>query len=270
MTLLVMGATGRVGAALVKAVDGRIPLKPAGRAPGMVPFDLLHPTTFAEALEGVTAVFLMRPPQVASGAAFRPFLDACVASGIRRLVVLSVKGADTNRILPHHAMEAEVMARPFDWTMLRPSDFMQNLETVHRDDIRLRDRIAVPAGRGASAFVDVDDLGHAAARVLIEDGHVGQGYALTGPEALRFDQVAEVLSEVLGRTIRYTPPWIPGFIWQQKRLGTPLGMALVMTALYSVQRFGGAVEVTDDLPRLIGRHAGGLRNYVIRNSALWA
>jgi hypothetical protein len=44
----------------------------------------------------------------------------------------------------------------------------------------------------------------------------------------------------------------------------------VMTALYSVQRFGGAAEVTDDLPRLLERPAGALRDYVIRNAALWS
>jgi len=271
--ILVMGASGRVGGALVRALggakDGAPGVRPAGRQPGMVPFDLTDPGTFDPALKGVTAVFLMRPPQIARGAAFRPFLDACMDRGIRRMVVLSVKGADANRILPHHAMEQEVMRRPFDWTMLRPADFMQNLETVHRDDIRLHDRIAVPAGRGASAFVDVADLGVAAARVLTDPAHIGRGYALTGPEALDFAQVADVMTEVLGRPIRYQPPGIAGFVRTRMGQGVPLGMALVMTALYTVQRLGKAAEVTDDLRRLLSRPPGDLRAYVARNAHLW-
>ena len=268
--LLVTGASGRAGGALVRALEGRVPVREAGHRPGMVPFDLTDPGTYPAALDGVTAVFLMRPPQIAKGAAFRPFLDACVGRGIRRVAVLSVKGAERNRILPHHAMEREVMARPFDWTMLRPSDFMQNLETVHRDDIRRHGRIAVPAGRGASAFVDVADVGAAAARVLTEDGHDGAGYTLTGPEALGFDQVADVMTRVLGRPIRYEPPSVAGFVRARLAQGTPLGMALVMTALYSVQRFGGAAEVSGDLPALLGRPAGDLRSYVARNAGAWA
>ncbi|WP_209428156.1 hypothetical protein [Pararhodobacter sp. SW119] len=58
------------------------------------------------------------------------------------------------------------------------------------------------------------------------------------------------MSELLGRPITYALPWIAQFIARHRREGTPLGMALVMTALYSVQRFGGAAEVTDDLARL--------------------
>jgi len=267
--LFVMGASGRVGGALVSALDGRVPLRPAGRGPGMVPFDLLDKATFEAALDGVTSVFLMRPPQVASGAAFRPFLDACVDRGISRMAVLSVKGAETNRILPHHGMEQEVIRRGFDWTMVRPADFMQNLETVHREDIRARGRIAVPAGRGASAFIDVADVGAVAAKVLTEDGHARQGYTLTGPEALTFAQVAEIMSDVLDRPIRYDPPWVVQFIARRRAEGTPLGMALVMTALYSVQRFGGASALTDDVPRLLGRPAGDLRSYVARERAMW-
>jgi uncharacterized protein YbjT (DUF2867 family) len=269
--LLIMGASGRVGGALAKVLEGQqTPMRLAGRRPDMVPFDLLDPETFDAALQGVTAVFLMRPPQIARGEAFRPFLDACVERGIRRMVVLSVKGAESNRVLPHHAMEQEVINRPFDWTMLRPGDFMQNLETVHREDIRIRDRIAVPAGRGKSAFLDVEDIGAAAALVLAGQGHEGRGYTLTGPEALSFDQVAAILSDTLGRTIAYSPPSVPGFVRARMSQGTPFGMALVMTALYSVQRFGGAAEVTGDLPLLLGRPAGDLANYVTRNAAIWA
>lgn len=264
-----MGASGRVGGALARALDGRVPLRRAGRGAGMTKFDLTDPRTFDAALDGVSSVFLMRPPQIARGAAFRPFLEACMARGIQRMVVLSVKGADRNRVLPHNAMEHEVKIRGFDWTMLRPADFMQNLETVHRDDIRLRDEIAVPAGGGASAFVDVEDVGAAAAQVLVEDGHSGRGYTLTGPEALTFEQVADVLSEVLGRRIRYRPPSVPAFIRSRMAEATPFGMALVMTALYSVQRAGGAAEVTEELPRLLGHPATDLRTYVARASSAW-
>lgn len=217
--LFVMGASGRVGGALVRAKTGQMPLRAAGHGPNMIPFNVLDASTYGTALDGVTAVFLMRPPHVTKASAFAPFLDACVARDIRRLVVLSVKGAEHTRLLPHHGMEQEVMRRPFAWTMLRPADFMQNLETVLKDDIRCRDQIAVPAGRGASAFVDVADLGMAAAKVLLNEGHAGRSYTLTGSEALRFDQVAEIMSHQLKRRIVYAPPGITRFITSQLTSG---------------------------------------------------
>lgn len=69
--LFVMGTSGRVGGALVHAMNGRMPLRAAGREPGQVRFDLTDMASFDAALEGVTAVFLMRPPQITSGAVFR-------------------------------------------------------------------------------------------------------------------------------------------------------------------------------------------------------
>ena len=270
MRILITGASGRVGGALATALKGQVDMRLTGRGTGHVPLDFLDPQTFRAALDGCDSVFLMRPPQIASGRAFRPFLDAAYSAGVRRMIVLSVKGAESNPILPHHGVEREVMARGFDWTMLRPADFMQNLETVHRDDICLRDRIAVPAGCGASAFIDVADVAAVAAKVLQEPGHTRRGYTLTGPVALTFHEVAEILSEVLGRPIRYRPPGVLRFIRDRQAAGVPLGMALIMTTLYTVQRAGRAADVTDDLLRILGRTPTDFPSYAQRKKRVWA
>lgn len=162
------------------------------------------------------------------------------------------------------------MARGFDWTMLRPADFMQNLETVHRGGLRRRSEISVPAGNGRSAFVDVADVAAVAAKTLLEPGHSQRGYTLTGPEALSFHQIAQILSDVLGRPIRYRPPGVLRFIRDQHSEGVPLGMALVMTALYTVQRLGRADGLTDDVLRLLGRPPSDFRGYAERTKAIWA
>ena len=51
--------------------------------------------------------------------------------------------------------------------------------------------------------------------------------------------------------------------------GVPLAMALVMTALYSVQRAGLAAEVADDVHRILGRPATYLASYLERERARW-
>lgn len=269
--ILVTGATGRVGGALCRALGPRA--RPAARDPldlaGAVRFDFADAATHGPALDGVTAVFLMRPPAMARAAAFDPFLDAMVHAGVRCIAVLSVRGAERAPLLPHHWLERHVMARDLDWTMLRPADFMQNLETVHRDDIRDRDEIAVPAGDGRSAFVDADDVAGAAATVLTQSGHARKGYALTGPASLTFGDVARDLSAALGRRVRYRPVSVARFVAERRGQGTPLALCAVMSALYTAQRLGAADGVTDDLPRLLGRPATAMAGYAARETATW-
>lgn len=271
-----MGATGRVGSSVVSRLRGKLPIRAASQIPGpsepdveWVRFDLEQPATFDAALAGVGSIFLMRPPQITKSEAFAPFLQAAQARGIHRIVVLSVMGAEANPILPHHGMETRVMNMGFDWTMIRPSDFMQNLETVHLESIRDRDEIAVPAGQGKSSFIDVDDIGEVIARILLEDGHLNKGYTLTGPQALSFGEVADALSHTLGRTIRYRKVSPLRFILEQRARGQPLGLNLVMTALYTVQRLGKASTVTSEVEALLGRPPGGLDQYLRRQRALW-
>lgn len=128
----------------------------------------------------------------------------------------------------------------------------------------------MPAGDGRSAFIDVGDVAAVAAKVLLDPGHSERGFSLTGPAALSFYEIAEILSAVLGRPIRYHPPGILRFIRDRRAEGVPLGMALVMTALYTVQRMGRAAEVTEDVARLLGRPPVDFRSYAQRTAHVWA
>ena len=271
--LFVMGATGRTGGAVCTgcAATGiragtRSPARYDG--PGEAArFDLSDESTFASALSGCEALFAMRPPTETSGEPFERLFTAARAAGVRRLIVSSVLGAERNRFLPHRKMEAAARASGLAWVILRPADYMQNFETVHREAIRDRSEIAVPAGQGRSAFLDVADIGACAAAALT-GAHDGEAHALTGPQALTMAEVADVLTEVLGRPVAYraVSPW--RFVAEERRR-RPLPMALVMTALYTAQRLGLAREVTDGVARMTGRPATPLRDYVARARLAW-
>ena len=271
--LFVMGATGRTGAAVAKACAAsgvragtREPTRYDG--PGeTVRFDLSNETTFAEALTGCDALFVMRPPTETRGEPFARLFAAARDAGVRRLIVSSVLGADRNPLLPHRKMEEAARASGLAWVILRPADYMQNFETVHREAIRDRNEIRVPAGRGRSALIDVSDIGACVAGVLA-GGHDGAAQALTGSAALSMDEAAAVFTEVLGRPIAYQPVSLLRFALEERRQ-RPLSMALVMTALYTAQRLGLADTVTDGVARLTGRPATSLRDYVMREKSVW-
>ena len=78
---------------------------------------------------------------------------------------------------------------------MRASFFHQNLSTTHVSDVRDRDAIMVPAGAGATAFVDAEDVGAvAAAALLAPAAHRNTAWTVTGPRALTYDEVAQILT----------------------------------------------------------------------------
>lgn len=268
--LFVTGATGRMGGAVIAQADrlcraGSRSGRQVEGAAETVRFDLDDAATHAPALAGCEALFLMRPPPATSRAPFDRLMAAARGAGVGFVVCASVHGAEGSRVLPHRHMEAAVREGSLAHAFLRPADFMQNLADVHADGVRARGEIAVPAGRGRSAFLDVADVGHAAAAVLRDpQAHAGRGYDLTGPEALTFGDIARTMTEVLGRDVRYRPVSVPRFVARELRAGRPASMALVMSALYTVQRLGRAAPVSPDFERLTGRAAGTLSGYLRR------
>jgi uncharacterized protein YbjT (DUF2867 family) len=157
------------------------------------------------------------------------------------------------------------------WTFVRPSFFMENLSTTHASDIRDRDEIPVPAGSGRTAFVAASDVASVAAAALLDPtAHDKRAWTPTGPQALSYDDVAEVLTEVLGRTIRYTRPGVLRYLRHARTvLGMPTAMALVTTAIYTVARVGKAGGLTEDVRTVTGREPVSFQEWAVANREAW-
>lgn len=279
--VLITGAAGNVGYEVIRAYPRPDELRAAvwdvntepqkiGRGIDCVRFDFTDPSTYAAAFDGVRSLFLMRPPQLSNVPRdIEPALDAAQAAGVEHIVFLSLVGVERRKYVPHYKIEQAILARGFDYTFLRASFFMQNLSTTHRADIAATGEIALPVGSAKTSFIDVRDIGAVAALALSEPGHRNRAYTLTGGEALDYDQVARIMSEVLGRDIRYTRPNPLSFFYQQVKAGRKPGFSLVMTALYTVTRMGGAESVSDDAARLLHRPPISFRQYVEDHRAAW-
>jgi len=154
------------------------------------------------------------------------------------------------------------------YTFLRPSFFMQNLSTTHRDEIR-RGRIVVPAGRGRTSFVDARDVAAVAAMALTEPGHENTAYALTGGEALDYGQVAALSTEILGKPVAYGHPELLQFVrWSRgRRLKWPY--VLVMGTIYTTARLGLAGTISGDMARRLGRPPATMRECIAGNARCW-
>lgn len=281
--ILVTGATGNVGSALIRTLLQRgVPVRAAGsdtrrleacarQGAETVVLDFCSPDTFRAALDGCTGLFLLRPPALSRmRRTLLPFVDVARSLGVKQVVFLSVQGADKNRLIPHHAVERALQTGPGGWTLLRPGFFAQNLGDAYRWDIARDARLYLPAGTGRVAFVDTRDLAEAAALCLLDpEAHQGQAYSLTGAQALSLQEVAQLLSDALGRPIRYEPASIPGYIRHLRRQGAPAAQIAVMTALHVGLRFGQGALIDPTLPRLLGHPPRSMQEYVRDHIELW-
>lgn len=270
--LVVTGPTGNVGAEVVRLLlDAGQPFRAAAHDVGkaltlhddpelpVVRLDYDDRSTWPAVLEGVESLFLLfpLPSPKAVGRRMLPFIDAAVGAGCRHIVYLSVFGGDTAKVIPHYKVERYLERCGISVTILRCSYFMQNLcrwVSTHGVDIAERDEIFVPAGKGRITFLDSRDAAAVALDALLHPTeHQGKSYALTGPERLDFYEVAETLSEVYHRPIRYRHPSLARFWWRLRRRGVGADSIAFMSIVYLLTRLGRNEPATDDLAKLLGR-----------------
>lgn len=285
MDILVTGATGNIGVALigellkrggghavyagVRSVEKAKRVFPGLDSIGFREFDFEDPGTFAGALRGIDVVFLLRPPHISRiDKVFRPLFDAIRAGGIGKVVLLSVQGAEASGVIPHRKIEKLTLEYGLDWIFVRPSYFMQNLTTTLRDDIRKRKTIALPAKDAKFNWIDIGDIAEACAKVLVEfDGRKNRAYVLTGTENLDFAHVVGRINELAEAGISYAPVGPVRFIFRKLRERMPLGMAFVMCVLHLLPRFQAEPEITDIFKVLTGKDPARLDDFIRRNAA---
>lgn len=270
---LVTGATGNVGAQVVRALPQTKETRVAVRNPDVadehfgdavdtVHFDFMDSETFVPALEGVTHLFLLRPPAITDVEIFKAIIDCAKQSGVQQIVFLSLQGIEKVSYVPHAKIETAILASGIPYTFLRAGFFMQNLNTTHVEDIRQHDEIFLPAGKSKTAFIDVRDIGAVAAKTMMDSGHDNKIYTLTGNQRLDYYEVADIFSEIPGRKITYANPGVLYFIWRMWCSGHAFSQVMLMAFLYTMTRFGQADEVHSDTEDLLGRTPISLKQYV--------
>ena len=217
MTVLVTGATGRVGRMVVDLLaDAGLPVRALTRRPEeaalpagveVVTGDLTVPESLDAALRGVDAVFLVWtvPPATA------PAVVERLATYARRVVFLSAPHRTPHPFFqqpnPMAALYTEIerliVGSGLESTIIRPGMFASNALLWWAPAIRGDGVVRWPYGAAETAPVDDRDVAAVAARTLYEDGHAGGDYVLTGPESLSQTEQVRIIGDVLGRPIQF-------------------------------------------------------------------
>lgn len=273
--ILVTGAKGNVGTEVCTALARRgVPFTRAVTRPDQCStdrqLDFLNPATFADALKAIQQVFLVRPPALSKPEQdMRPFLEACKQQGVAQVVFLSLQGVERNRFTPHSKIENIIQRIGLPYTFLRPSFYMQNLTMQHREEIKIENQLFLPAGKGKTNFIDVRDIADAAAVVLTEEGHINRAYELTGSDSYDYDEVATMLSNVLGRKITYAQPGVFRYLFKSLKRGNPFSYALVTAIIYTIARLGKADHFSSELPSLTGKAPRSLSDFLEEHQQIW-
>jgi len=277
MKILVTTPSGKVGQALVAILTQRgVTLRLGAHSvektraafPGLevVRLDHTDPSTHAAAVQGVDALYLASPGDFPS-APERSLVDAAKKAGVKRVVKLAALGAELSDN-PLRQVEEHVRASGLAFTFLHPTWFMQNFSTSMAGAIQAG-TLAEPAADRKTAFIDARDIAAVAAEALLEPGHDGKTYVLTGAELLSRAEVVQALGKELGKPITYLPVTDEQFRAAVKGFLTPSYLEL-MSYLYSKVRAGQAEVKTDTVQALLGRPPIAFSQFVRDHRAVWA
>jgi uncharacterized protein YbjT (DUF2867 family) len=260
-TTLVLGGTGRVGRRIAeRLVKQDVPVRLGSRS-GEPPFDWEDRSTWAAAVDGVQAAYLMYYPEIefpGASEAIGALADLAVESGVRRLVLLSARGQDEAR-----RAEEAIERLPVEWTSVVASAFNQNFdEGVFLGPLR-NGVLPVPAGDVADPFVDVNDIADVVAAALTEDGHAGQRYEVTGPRLLTFHDAVGEIAAASDREIRYLPvtqeQFAAGLVAEA---GAPPEFAALLADLLAQFFDGRNASLGDGVERALGRKPRDFADWV--------
>ena len=285
MKVLVLGGTGTVGSRVVaelaaRKADVSVLTRNADKAKKLpagvkaVTGDLLDVDTVRSAFRGMDGVFLLNPVGPSEGHEGLMGVNGIRLGGVKRVVYLSVQGADDAAYLPHFGskvgVEGGLKSSGVEWTILRPNNFYQN-DVWFKDAILQYGVYPQPLGDKGCSRVDVRDIAEAAAIALTEGGHAGETYNLVGPEALTGKRTAEIWSSVLGRPIAYAGNDLDA--WEKQFLQyMPAWMVFdykQMYAFFQDKGFSGSAEDVARQTKLIGHPPRRFEDYARETAAAW-
>jgi uncharacterized protein YbjT (DUF2867 family) len=281
-TILVTGATGHVGSAVIAALRAQgqnviAGVHSGGRRIDGVParsIDLDDPASLRDAFAGVNTLFLMQPLDERMVTWNRHALDAAKRAGVTHVVRLSGAGAQPDGPFliarPHGEADRDVRASGIAFTLLQPVSFMQNYVNYHGHAIQQQGAFYLSQGEGQVAFIDLADVAAVAAKVLgAPAAHAGKAYVLTGPQALSNADVANRIAAAAGKPVQYVNVPDEAAVEALLGMGLPRWNVDALLSLSQLIRQGHGAVVSGDVHRVLGRAPRRFEEYAATAAAAW-
>jgi NAD(P)H dehydrogenase (quinone) len=279
--IVITGATGQLGSLIVTSLLERVPAEEVGvsvRDPGRAADlaesgvrvrrgDFSEPDSLAGAFEGATQVLIVSANELGQKAVdgHAAAIDAAIDAGADRILYTSHQGVGADSLfapmLDHAATEAYLAATGTPFTSLRNGFYATTIPFILGQAL-MTGEIVAPTD-GPVSWTTPADLAEAAAIILADPGRFdGPTPPLTAPDAFDFQDVADMLTKITGRTIRRTladdDEWAAGLAAH----GAPEALGTMLLGMFRAARRGEFSATSPALGDLLGRPATPLSSFL--------
>lgn len=194
-------------------------------------------------------------------------LEAAKQSKVKRVVFASFMAATpTSKFLIAPFMlyaESKLRLSGLEWTILRDGMYLDPVAEWVPQLVQTG-RLPYPVEKGRVAYICRDDIARALAAACLGDGHSGQLYELTGPEALSMPGLAEAISRATGKPVEFQQISEDEYGDICRADNTPEPMIEFLTSMYRAVDNGEFEIVTDHVERLTGTPPESVESYLRR------
>jgi NAD(P)H dehydrogenase (quinone) len=277
--ILITGATGQLGRAVVKQLAKRVAAERIGvfvrderkaadlKEQGVKLFvgNYDDIASLDQAMRGVEKVLLISGTEQNRIQQHQNVVDAAQRAGVQLIAYTSraVKGQDTasNPLMEgHFATEAYIKRSGLTYALLRNALYMDVIPLYLGGAQVFETSIYLPTGAGKVAFALRSELGEAIANLLADEDTASGIHQFTAGEAWSYYDVADVLTELSGRNVAYTPIEKPEFAARMRERGLPERMIQFTMNFHSEVRHDLLDEVSPEMEHLLGRRPASLKN----------
>ncbi len=237
-------------------------------------FDWHEPSSYdlglsQEEWQDIDAAYLVAPSGVFDLVpAMKPFIDQLLAQDIIP-VLLSASSLEMGGALMG-AIHEYLQQNASHWHVIRPSWFMQNFtEQQHLPTIRNEGKIYSATIDANVAFISADDIAAVAARLLTDPSLESRDYIITGPEAISYNRVAQIISESTGKHIQHEKLTEGQLSQFHQTNGLTKEYADGLAALDTLIASGSENRTTDWVEQLAGRSPVTFTSFAQANRSAW-
>jgi len=290
MTILITGATGTIGSALVhQLADQPMAVNALTRDPNKaklpewvtpVAGDMLDVESMRRALTGVSTLFLLNAVSTQELTEAVLTLSLAREAGIVRVVYFSVFNGQAFTNVPHftskYTVERMIAQMGIPATILRPNCFMQNDALFFKDALLGPGLYPFPIGEKGVSMVDVRDIAEIAAGAVLQRAQATHALPsevinLVGPDALTGSGIATIWAQLMDKPVTYTGNDTAPFEAQLAHHAPgwmAMDMRLMLDRFCSDGMAATSADV-DKMTKLLGRKARSYADFAAETLVKW-